>query len=62
MRCGRHLEADEVGLHKKIVNRGAREFMCISCLAREFGVSEELLRKKIEEFRDMGCMLFAGKR
>lgn len=58
IRCGKPLEADEIGLHKKLINRGAKEFMCISCLSSEFGVPEDMLRKKIEEFRAMGCTLF----
>lgn len=59
MKCGRVLVNDEIGMHKKMINRAAREFMCLSCLAAEYRCSEELLRKKMEQFRRMGCMLFA---
>ena len=56
--CGRPLEKDEISLTKKLVNRGAESFLCLSCLAEKFGVSEELLREKIVQFRQMGCTLF----
>ena len=57
--CGKPLSDDEVGLHKKLVNRGATEFMCITCLGKRFCCPEERLREKIEEWRASGCMLFA---
>ena len=57
--CARELTSDEIGLHKKMINRGAEEFMCLSCLAIFFHCDESLLVKKIEQFRENGCMLFA---
>ena len=56
--CGRPLTADEIGLTKKLISRGAQSFFCLTCLARRFSVSEELLREKIDQFRRMGCTLF----
>ncbi len=56
--CGRELTGDEIGLTKKLINRGASSFLCIACLAKEFSVSEELLKEKIVQFRAMGCTLF----
>ena len=56
--CGRPLEADEIALTKKMVNRGASRFFCLSCLAAHFDVTEDILRRKIREFREMGCTLF----
>lgn len=58
MVCKRKLERDEIALHKKLVNRGAHEFMCITCLGNHFDVSEERLREKIQHFKDSGCTLF----
>lgn len=60
--CGRTLMADEIGLTQKMVNRGATEFMCITCLSKFFSCEEELLFRKIEEFRALGCMLFSKKK
>ena len=57
--CGRELTDDEIGLHKRMINRGATEHLCLTCLAGFFSCSEELLQKKIAHFRSMGCRLFA---
>ncbi len=59
MKCGRELTDDEVGMHKKMVHRSATEFMCLTCLAEFYQCSEELLHKKMEQFRASGCVLFA---
>ena len=56
--CGRPLEKDEVALTRKLINRGATQYLCIDCLAKKFEVTREDLEKKIEEFRQMGCTLF----
>ena len=56
--CGRTLEPDEIALTRKMINRGAEKFFCLTCLARHFDVSEMELQKKIREFREMGCTLF----
>ena len=58
VKCGRRLEKDEIALTKKLINRGAENFWCLGCLARHFEVSEEVLKAKIIEFREMGCTLF----
>ena len=59
--CGRGLTADEIGLYRKTVHRGAETFLCITCLAGFYHCEESLLEKKIEQFREQGCMLFAPK-
>jgi len=56
--CGAPLEPDEIALTKKMINRGAREFFCLPCLAAHFDVPQEALRQKIIQFREMGCTLF----
>ena len=58
VRCGAVLTKDDIAMTKKMVNRGAREFCCLSCLAEHFQVTEDILRQKITEFRAMGCTLF----
>ncbi len=57
--CGRELTHNEVGLTKKLINRGATRFLCIDCLAHKFEVTREDLEKKIIEFKEMGCTLFS---
>ena len=56
--CGKCLSQGDIGMTKKLVNRGAKRFRCIACLARYFEVPEEELQRKLEEFRAMGCTLF----
>ena len=58
VRCGAVLTKDEAALTKKMINRGAEAFFCLSCLGERFQVPEEVLRRKIEEFKAMGCTLF----
>ena len=57
-KCGRELVNDDIGLTKKLINRGAEDFYCMNCLAEMFGCTTELLEKKIEQFRKQGCSLF----
>ena len=56
--CGRKLVNDEIALYKRMVNRGASEYLCLTCFAAYFRVTEDLLKEKIEHFREMGCTLF----
>lgn len=60
--CGCVLTADEIGLSRKLVNRGTRVCWCISCLAVAYRVEESTLREMIERFRAAGCTLFALRR
>jgi len=56
--CGSELDSDEIALTKKLINRGAKEYMCLACLSRKFDVSVSVLREKIIQYREMGCTLF----
>ena len=56
--CGRKLTADEIALHKKLICRGAKEFLCLTCLSEFYDCKEQLLKEKIEQFRKDGCLLF----
>lgn len=58
IRCGAVLEKDDIALTRKMVNRGAETFFCVSCLAEHFELTEGILRKKILDFKAMGCTLF----
>ena len=53
--CGRILTKDEIGLHKKLYNRGATSYFCIDCSSQYLEIPVPLLQKKIEEFKAMGC-------
>ena len=56
--CGRELCPTDIGLTKKLINRGATHFMCKKCLADKFNVTETRLDEKVAEFRAAGCLLF----
>ena len=61
-KCNRLLDSDDIGASKKLINRGMTEgFCCKVCLAKEFGVTEERIIEKIEEWRESGCLLFASR-
>jgi DNA-directed RNA polymerase subunit RPC12/RpoP len=57
--CGKELTRDEIGLHKKLVNRGATEYKCKPCLAAFFRITEEQCDEMIAHFRETGCTLFS---
>ena len=56
--CGRQLVADEIAVYRKMVSRSADSFLCKTCLAAYFGVEEDKIEKKIEQFKRIGCLLF----
>lgn len=58
-KCGAGLSNDEIGLTKKLVNRGAETFLCFDCLGRFFGAPRGRLLEMVERFRSQGCTLFA---
>ncbi len=59
IKCGKPLSVNEIGLHKRLINRGAEEYMCKACLAKHFNVSAELLDEKIKMYIMQGCTLFS---
>ena len=58
MQCGKALTFNEIGAHKKFVNRGSTEFLCLACLSKKLDVPVARLEEKIEEFKEQGCSLF----
>lgn len=57
--CGKEpLTKNEIGLTKKLLNRDAKAFFCLSCLAEYLEVDEDYLREKVQDFKDEGCTLF----
>lgn len=56
--CGRALCADEVAVTRKLVNRGAKSFYCVDCLAAYFDVTPDDIRERIAYFKKTGCTLF----
>ena len=56
--CGKPISPDEVAITRKLIHRGATEFLCIDCLARYFDVRPEDIEERIRHFKEMGCTLF----
>lgn len=56
--CGAKLTRDEIGLYKKLVNRGATTFHCKTCLCEEFHMTPKQADDMIANFRAQGCVLF----
>ncbi len=56
--CGKELEYKEIGAYKKFVNRGATQYLCLSCLSEKLDVPMDLLEAKIIQFKEQGCLLF----
>ena len=48
IKCGKELSPIDVGLSKKLINRGATEFLCKACLAEKFAVTEALLDEAMD--------------
>ena len=56
--CGGRMSRDETALNKKLVGLETEEFLCLTCLGEELGVTAEDLEHKIEDFKESGCTLF----
>ncbi len=56
--CEKSLLNDEIAIYKRLVNRGAQEFLCINCLAEHMEVEVSDIEEKIVQFKKMGCTLF----
>lgn len=57
-KCGKELSGNDIGLTKRLINRGSTEFLCINCIAEKFDCTKELLEEKIRQFKESGCTLF----
>ena len=56
--CKENLTKDEIGATRKLIDKDAKEFFCIDCLADYLGCTVDELLEKIEEFKEEGCTLF----
>ena len=57
-KCNSDLNFDVKALNLKLLGRNVKTFLCLDCLAAHFKVDTEILKNKICEYKDMGCMLF----
>lgn len=57
--CAAPLFDDDIAVYRKLVFRGADEFCCIRCLAKELGCTPEAIENLIAYYRKSGkCTLF----
>ncbi len=56
--CGSLLSKDEIALNKKLISKDTKQFMCLECLANFLDTSVDVLKEKIDEFKEEGCTLF----
>lgn len=57
--CGKeNLSKNEIGLTKKLLDRNAKGFYCLDCLAENLEVDTEFLIERVKEFKSQGCILF----
>ena len=57
--CSKPVSRDEIGITKKLINRGAESYLCKRCLAARFKITVEEIDRLIENFRRAGCSLFS---
>jgi uncharacterized protein YlaI len=53
-----NLSKNEIGLTKKLLDKDAKCFYCLDCLAEYLEIDIEFLLAKVEEFKEQGCILF----
>ena len=58
VKCGAELCQLDKALHRKLVSRGATDFMCKACLAGYFGTTTEHLDELAAYYKEAGCTLF----
>ncbi len=57
--CGKELLADDIAIHRKLIDRNAGEFFCMDCLAGKLCVTRDKIEALIEYYRKSGnCTLF----
>lgn len=57
-KCSKALQKDELSLNKKLLGRKITQFLCIDCLSSYLNKDVDLLRDKINQFKEDGCTLF----
>ena len=56
--CGRILTKDEIGLHKKLYNRGATSYFCIDCAANILRFPFHFFKRKLKNLRRWDARCF----
>ncbi len=56
--CAAVLTTNEIGISLRLLGRDGKNLRCRDCLAKELKVDPEIIDRKIQQFREMGCPLF----
>ncbi len=56
--CGKALSTNEIGISMRLLGRDGKHLLCRECLAKDLKIDPELIDKKIEQFKKLGCPLF----
>jgi len=57
--CETGLTTDEVAIYLKLVTRGAKDFLCIDCLAKYLKCERTAIEERIVYYKESGnCALF----
>lgn len=57
--CGGDLLSDDISIHRKLIDRGATDFLCIDCLAALLKTTRPDIERLIAYYRESGqCTLF----
>lgn len=56
--CEKELSTNEIGISIRLLGRDGKRLLCRECLAQDLKVDPQLIDKKIQQFRNLGCPLF----
>ena len=59
MGCGRAMTNDEIAFILHLHGGAATRFVCMDCLAQEYGCERPFLEKKVELLKQSGCRYFS---
>lgn len=57
--CGASMTNDEIALILHLHGGAAARFLCLDCLAQEYGCQREYLERKVALLKSSGCKYFA---
>ena len=56
--CEKELHTNEIAISMRLLGKDGRRLLCRDCIAAEFKVSSDVIDRKIQQFKSLGCPLF----
>lgn len=56
--CNAKLKKDDIAFSMKLYGREITEYKCVKCISKELGIKQKDIKKKIKDFKSLGCTLF----